>query len=619
MNILLLPAAVMAAGALAAFALQRKTKAATAVGAGTLCGSALAGLVILGTQWFAGMDFSVNRLFLLPVLLLALTAGIHSIGYLAGHGSERSGSYWCLFNLTAAAMIWVTQSTGALTFLLAWEIMGAASFALVIFDRRTPGALRAGWIYMMACHAGAALLIMLFFFQHTPVWMFILGLAGFGLKIGFPLLHVWLPEAHPAAPAPVSALMSGAMIELGFFGLFTYGTLPDGNHMLYGWVLAVIGVLAAVTGIIFALAQSNIKKLLAYSSIENMGLLSCAAGLGFLGAAYGIPEMMICGFTGFGIHLFNHAMLKGGLFLAAGSVYKAAGTLNMDECGGLLKRMPLTGSAFIIQAVALCGLPPFAGFAGEFLIYLAAFAGLCSCTTAVVWLSGAILVILALTGGLAAVALGKAAGIVFCGEPRSDGAARAREVDGTMTVPVIILPVLNCFWLFLIPEAIAYAGQNIFPSYPEIIESLAARVVAVVILCAVSTVAAAVIFIIRSRITAGHGERISPTWDCGYAKPDAKMEYTGTSLSQNPVDFFRAIIRPARKISPPSGIFPDKADFSETVDDTVLSGFWAKIFRWLGKVADRIHFLQSGSLHFYLLAAVIALIGMLIYSVIRGA
>ncbi|MBO5668396.1 MAG: hypothetical protein J6S43_04650 [Lentisphaeria bacterium] len=618
MNILLLPAAVMAAGALAAFLLRRKVPAATAAGCGTLCGSSAAGLIMLGCQGIAGTGFAMHNLFLLPVLLLALTAGIHSPGYLAGHGDEHSSSYWCFLNLTAAAMVWVTQSANALNFLLAWEIMGAASFALVIFDRHNRGALRAGWIYIMACHAGAAMLILLFFFPHTPNWMFLLGLIGFGLKIGLPLLHIWLPEAHPAAPAPVSALMSGAMIELGFFGLFTYGTLPDGNHLFYGWILTGAGLIAGAAGIIFALAQSNLKRLLAYSSIENMGILSCAAGMGFLGAACGNRVMMIAGFTGFGIHLLNHAMLKGGLFLAAGSVYKATGTLDMDETGGLLKRMPRTGTAFILHALALCGLPPFAGFAGEFLIYLAAFAGLQSGQTAIIWLSGAVLVILALTGGLAAAAMAKSAGAVFCGEPRSEKAANAEEVPLGMTMPVIVLFILNCLFLFLIPAAVTYASETCFAADARTVKFLSGLTAAVSMISLAATVITAAIFIIRCRIISRCGERISPTWDCGFARPDAKMEYTATSFSQNPVDFFRLLIRPVRRIVPPSGIFSGKAEFSESINDPATSGFWEKIFRFTGKVADRIHFLQSGNLHFYLLVVVITLAGMLIRVIMKG-
>ena len=149
-------------------------------------------------------------------------------------------------------MLAVTQAETALGFLLAWEIMGAASFALVIFDRHNDRAFHAGWIYMIACHAGAALLILLFLFPHTPLWMFILAVIGFGLKIGFPLLHVWLPEAHPAAPAPVSALMSGAMIELGFLGIFSFGIAGNGDFALYGWTFTILGIIGALSGIIFA-------------------------------------------------------------------------------------------------------------------------------------------------------------------------------------------------------------------------------------------------------------------------------------------------------------------------------------------------------------------------------
>jgi formate hydrogenlyase subunit 3/multisubunit Na+/H+ antiporter MnhD subunit len=471
---------------------------------------------------------------------------------------------------------------------------------------------------MMACHAGAALLILLFFFPHTPGWMFLLAVAGFGLKIGFPLLHVWLPEAHPAAPAPVSALMSGAMIELGFFGVLLFGISPDGSNALYGWSFLILGLITAPCGIIFAIAQSNLKKLLAYSSIENMGILSCALGLGFLGAAYGLPEMMVSGLLGGAIHLLNHALLKGGLFLGSGSVYKACGTLDMDEMGGLLKRMPRTGAYFILHALSLCGLPPGSGFAGEFLIYLAAFTGLASTSQAVVAASAATLIILALTGGLAAAAFAKVIGAVFCGEPRSKGAADAEEMPFFMNLPIMLLQLASWVLLLTLPLLLDYAAQNIFAEYDFAITPLALQCAKVALICFALTVITLGVFALRQMLIRKNGQRVSLTWDCGYSVPSAKMQYTATSFSQNPVDFFRLLLHPERKIEKPQGIFPEKAALEESVDDGGIRCFWRKIFRVTGKFAEKTHALQSGSLHFYLLVMVLTLIGMLFFAVTGG-
>ena len=618
MNTLVLPAAVMAVGAFAAFLLRRKPLAAAVAGSGLLCCGALGGLVLLVSLFYKECGFNLNNLFLFPVMLLALAAAIHSLGYLAGHGSERSGSYWCFFNLTVAAMIMVTQAGTELEFLLAWEVMGAASFALVIFDRDTAKTWNVGWIYLLACHAGAAFLILLFCFPAAPAAMFILALIGFGLKIGFPLLHVWLPEAHPTAPAPVSALMSGAMIELGFFGILIYGVQPGDSSALYGWIFTVLGLITAILGIIFALAQNNLKKLLAYSSIENMGILSTALGLGFLGYSYKINTMMIGGFAGAGAHLLNHALLKGGLFLAAGSVYKAVGTLDMDKMGGLLKRMPRTGLNFILHGLALCGLPPSSGFAAEFFIYCAAFCGMTSGIAALQVISAAALVVLALTGGLAAAAFSKAIGAVFCGEPRSQEASTAKEVPMSMNLPVLVLFLLSLILMFALPVLVEFCGALLFPQYQLEIAVIVELSAWVVSFSFGAIVLMSCILMLRKVLVKCSGQRVSPTWDCGYSRPDARMEYTATSFGRTMVDFFRFWLRPERKISRPQGIFPETASLEEEIPDGGISCFWQPIFKFLAKIADKIHVLQSGSLHFYLLVLVLTLMLMLGFAVIRG-
>ncbi len=617
-NILLMPVVMLAAGAAGAWIWRKYPLAATVIGAGCACGSCAAGLTLLGLNFYYGNPPAVSHIFALPVLVLALSAAIYSVEYLAGHGSERAGSYWTLFDLTAGAMLYVTTAETPLSFLLAWEVMGAASFGLVLFDRHNHSSGRAAWIYMMACHAGAAFLILLFFFPHTPVWMFVLALLGFGLKIGFPLLHVWLPEAHPAAPAPVSALMSGAMIELGFFGILSFGIYSPEYAALYGWVFVLLGLVSAPSGIIFALAQSNLKKLLAYSSIENMGILSCALGIGFLGEAYGIPQMSICGFSGAVLHLLNHALLKGGLFLGAGSVYKACGTLDMDKMGGLLKRMPKSGMFFILHALSLCGLPPFAGFAGEFLIYMAAFAGLGSDSPLITAVSIAVLILLALTGGLAAAAFAKAIGAVFCGEPRSTAAADAGEVPVSMNIPVAGLWIVSWALMFAFPFFLEHAGTQLFPESSELFVMISGTLASVVSISFGVSVLTLVVFGIRQLLIRRSGERYSLTWDCGFAYPCSRMEYTATSFGQNPVDFFRWILRPRRKIEAPQGIFPEKARLEEEIADGGIAGFWQRIFRGISVFADRIHRLQSGNLHFYLLVMVLTIAGMLIWAVWGG-
>lgn len=559
--------------------------------------------------------------FRLPILLLAVAGATHSPGYLRGHGDDRMGLYFFFYNLTAAAMLAVTLAEHPIAFLTAWELMGLASFALVGFDYRADTVRKAAWIYLAACQAGGATLIALFLFPLSPVAVFVLAVIGFGLKIGFPALHVWLPEAHPAAPAPVSALMSGAMIQLGFYGILRWGATTPEYAALYGWTLLTLGLVGALGGILFALGQNNLKKLLAYSSIENMGIVGMGFGLGFLGNAAGNAPMALCGFGGAFLHMLNHALLKGGLFLGAGAVLKSEGTLDMDRMGGLLRRAPVTGKWFLLNSAGICGLPPFNGFVGEFLIYLGAFAALAGKSSATA-AGVTVLIVLALTGGLAAAAFAKAGGAVFLGEPRTPDAARAAEPARSMAHPVAALFGLGCaVMIFASPLAgrilagLDRAGfiPGGMAAWPEI----GAALWRVAIFSVGSTLLFGLLLTLRNRLVRRNGTRVGPTWDCGYAAPDARMEYTGTAFTQPLTDFFAGILRPRRKTDrPDTDYFPRQGSYEQEIPDAGLARLWSPVFRAIESFAGKIHFLQSGYLHFYVLIMALALLAMLIWGLV---
>ena len=369
-NLYAVALALMSIGAAGALAAGKRPALSQVIG----CAGLISGIIVSAISVCAGLPDYVN-LFRIPILILGLAGAWFSPQYLKGHGSQRSGIYYFFFNLTVAAMLGVTIMERPIPFLVMWEIMGLASFALVAFDYKSRQVARAAWIYLLACQAGGMVLLGMFLMASSVEAFFILAVIGFGLKIGFPLLHVWLPEAHPAAPAPVSALMSGAMIQLGFYGIWRWGINAVASYSeMFGFTLIALGIICCLGGIILSFPRTNIKTLLAYSSIENMGIISLGCGLGLLGLGKGNVTMIFCGFTGAGLHMLNHALLKGGLFLLAGSVQKATGSLEMEKMGGLLKRMPLSGSLFLLNSAGLSGLPPFNAFVSEFLIYLAGFA-----------------------------------------------------------------------------------------------------------------------------------------------------------------------------------------------------------------------------------------------------
>ena len=401
---------------------------------------------------------SLETIFLIPVLAVAAAAAVHATAYIHGEARRHLFRFWCFFIATVASMLAVVYVDGKLPFLLAWEAMGLASAGLVAFESKEKSVKKATWIYLLACHAGAcALMLAGVLYSRPDAWIaaFAFAVIGFGLKAGFPPFHAWLPEAHPAAPAPASAIMSGAMIPLGFYGLLRFFPISSDAPFhagVYGWTLLALGVIGAVGGILFALPQSNLKRLLAFSSVENMGVVAMGLGLcALVIARSGKVELSILAGAGAIVHVLNHAFLKGSLFLAAGSVLRQTGTLDQDRLGGLLKKMPFTGTLFTINAIGLAGLPPLNGFIGELAIYVAAFLAIKSGDPVLAFAGFTVAVSLALTGALAATAYAKAIGGTFLGEGRSEEAINATETPKRMYIAQIFLTILS---LAMIPGSV---------------------------------------------------------------------------------------------------------------------------------------------------------------------
>ena len=568
-----------------------------------------------------------NALFIIPMLCVGLAAALHATAYLHGEARRHLPRFWIFFVLTLAAMAGVVLAPGRLTFLLAWEAMGLASAGLVAFENEDRAARRATWIYLLACHAGACALMLAGVLLDRPdaAWgAFVCAVVGFGLKIGFPPFHVWLPEAPPAAPAPASAVMSGAMIPLGFYGLWRFVLDPDAGFPLtpgMSWTLLALGAVGALGGILFALPQTNLKKLLAFSSVENMGVIALGLGLGLLaydplvhlpGADAPAPELaqartavaqLAC--AGAFIHVVNHAFLKGGLFLAAGSVLRQTGTLNQDLLGGLMKRMPFTGTLFTLNALGLAGLPPLNGFLGEFLIYFAALRAVQSGLPALVGAGVLVLVALSLTGGLAAAAYCKAIGATFLGEPRSEAAAKAVETPRRMWFAQL--------FLFFGSAAMIVGSCRLAD---VLTHGVATRplVLCVLVGSGVAVLVGALVLVRRLLCPRGAVKPSCPTWDCGYHAPTARMAYTATAFTQPLQDLFQPVLRARTHVVPFRGDQYQTSDaaLATETDDRALSAFWRPAFTFVARAFQRAHLLQNGSLHLYILLVLMALVALLI-------
>jgi len=596
---------LLAGSGTAAYVYAKKGKTCSYIGA---TGAVLALLLTLGHRLCCRSGlWDDGALYQLPIVFVGIASSLYAPGYLACHDEGRTGFFWLFFNLTICAMLGVTAAQGKYSFLVCWELMGLCSFFLVGFELKSLSVMRAAWIYLLGCEAGGMLLMLAFALgNHMSIELcFAILVIGFGLKAGFPLLHVWLPEAHPAAPAPVSALMSGAMIPLGFCGLFRF--MPKGGDlsMTCGWTLLILGMLGSFSGILFALGQRNLKRLLAYSSIENIGIMAMGFGMGFLGIAYRMPVMANCGWLGGMLHLLNHALLKGTLFLGAGTVLCSAKTLDMDLLGGMMKKLPLTGGIFTVASLGICGLPPFCAFMSEVLIYGAAFAGIVRGEGALTLFLPAAAVVLALTGGCACTVFAKAVSAVFQGEPRTDFAIRAEEEKREFVLPLLILliPVLG---LPLLPLWVSRAAAGtLFPG--SVFSVLYGNAVMSLLFYALGAI------LMLGRLRFEGASRRSVTWDCGYARPTGRMEYTGTAFVQPVADCFDALLRQKKTQEKPQEIFPEKAAISVETPDYSERGLWRPLFHFFGAAAEKIHRVQSGHLHLYILFMVLALALMLLW------
>ncbi|OGR78535.1 MAG: hypothetical protein A2X32_04585 [Elusimicrobia bacterium GWC2_64_44] len=653
MLLVLLSLALLLAGSALALLLARNPGRAQDAGAYYAVAASLAGLVpavrvlltgeteTLALPWsvpLGSLSFNLDPLaafFLVPVFLLTGLAAVYGADYLKGYaGKKPLGLAWAAFNVLTAAMVLVLTAANAVLFMVGWELMAAASFLLVLFEHEREQSRRAAFLYISAGGVGALLLLAAFALLgrssasldfalfSAPAGaaasaVFLLGLFGFGLKAGFVPLHVWLPEAHPAAPSQVSAVMSGVMIKTGIYGLIRLlGFLPVWEEW-WGWTLLAAGAASCLIGALFSLAQHELKRVLAYSSIENIGIIVMALGLGVVASINGSPVMAGLAFAGALLHVLNHSLFKGLLFMGAGAVLHGAGTAELEALGGLGKRMPRTAAFFLAGAASACALPPFNGFAGEFLIYLGAFKALGQPGPA--GLAGVIAGLsLAAAGALAAAAFSRAAGTAFLGEPRTEMAARAHEAGPLMLFsmgalallcllsglagPFLLLPVGTASAAaFGLPPALAAAASAAQP-----LAGVAAGFLVLLAMIAFGAVK-------RKVFLRGKTPAQGLTWDCGYAAPTARMQYGASSFAQPLTDFFQPVLRKIGQYPVITEYFPARASFSREAQAVFYNSVYRPVAVRIRDLAYRFSWIQHGRLQLYILYIVVTLILLLLW------
>ncbi|MDD2468005.1 MAG: proton-conducting transporter membrane subunit [Desulfobulbus sp.] len=575
-------------------------------------------------NWLYVFSFSLRvdaltRIFLLPIFLLAPILGLYGYDYLdQPEHSLRSVVSQFFFSLLLIAMVLVTMAANMLTFALAWELMSLSSFFLVIVDWERQEVQEAAVRYLLFTQAGALCVFAAFGVVYTTtgslafgsweglshgvkVLAFFLGLAGFGSKAGIIPLHIWLPHAHPAAPSHVSALMSGVMIKMGIYGILRFYLLLAEPAPIFAWIVLLLGITSGVLGVAYALAQKDIKRLLAYSSIENIGIILIGCGLGMLGLSAGNSTMALFGFAGAMVHLLNHALFKSLLFLGAGAVLHATGTRNMDRLGGLMKSMPVTGKNVLLGSVAIAGLPPLNGFVGEFLIYFAAFQGLVLRGTSLLFAVAALLA-LALIGGLACACFTKMVGVTFLGEPRYPLQHPPHEAGPSMRLAMILLS-LGCLLVGLWPEPLirfVAAGISGFAADGMATGTLRSVSHSLALAARIALAGLIAVALLRRLLYRGKTIEENATWGCGFTQGTARIQYTGTSYARSMVDFHHPLVGVDNQAKAISNIFPQSALYTSKVRDLAEQGLQRLFLDPLFALVERMRWIQHGHIQLYI-------------------
>ena len=585
---------------------------------------------------------ALSAIFLLIIAIAGVATMLYSRGYLAHYLGKKSSAHISLhytaLTVLILSMMLVVMVDGGFLFLFAWELMTIASFILILFDAERAEVLRAALAYLIMMHIGFIFLVAGFvglesaaadttfsslavcFAEGKNLGVFILFLLGFGMKAGLFPMHVWLPEAHPAAPSHVSAIMSGVMIKTGVYGVMRVVSQMSDMAQLEtaGVIILTAGAVTGLWGVILASIQNDVKRLLAYSSIENIGVIFIGLGIATLAHAAGNMPIMAIALCGALLHTVNHSLFKSLLFFGAGNLYSQMHTTLLDRFGGVAKHMPVTAILFLLATMAICALPPLNGFVGEFLIYLGMLGSVREGINTLYAAGG--LMALALIGGLVVLAFTKLYSTVFLGSPRHHHVAESEEVDN-LRVAAMAIPALGIIAIGLFPQyviqivnsavATLSGGHNVMLS-TSIIATLSKLSLTAILLIIIIALLYTVKHRAQSRRTISEG----PTWGCGFTSPNIRMQYTGesfaeglqsiaTSLTQNTVEG-RAVGK--------SEIFPSSHNYNVRHKDKIdrlLAEWWVELLRIINK---RMMSLRTGRINNYILFALLFLIAIVILS-----
>ncbi len=572
---------------------------------------------------------ALSGFFVSIISIVGIAVSIYSFGYIDEYEKKgyNTGRFAFLYNIFLLSMIAVVTAQNALLFLVVWEAMALSSFFLVTYEHKEDKVKLAGFNYLLITHVGAVALTIMFLvlaggsgsldfssFQtvaYSPMFaniIFILALIGFGSKCGIMPLHTWLPLAHPQAPSNVSAMMSGVMLKAGIYGivrvLFGFlGIMNAGTEMWWGVVLLILGMLSAVLGALYSLLENDLKRLLAMSSIENIGIIFIGLGAAVLFSWAHLPALAALSLFAALYHTFNHAMFKSLLFLGAGSIAYSTHTRNIQELGGLAKFMPVTAVLFFFGAASIAAIPPLNSFVSELLTFQALLGGIGASSSASLILSLAVL-FLALTSALAVGAFVKAFGIPFLGMPRSSHASKAKEVPKTMLAGMGLLAII-CVLAGALPTVAASALSNVFSALQftdstSLIMSAADGLQTSAMLFMLvlgSIIVGGIIWFIGI----GRTHEVGDTWGCGFPAATPNMQYSAAGFSMPVTRALKTWLDPLSK----------STAYGSALFDYLIYSPLVRIFHAVAPYSAIFH---SGKLSDYLMYLVITLAIVLVYA-----
>ena len=598
---------------------------------------------IFGYEYFA-VD-RLSALFLVIIAIASVATVIYSRGYLAGYFGRYSSAHFSL-HYTAlvalvASMMCVVLASGGFSFLFSWELMTIASFILILFEANRQETRRAALNYLVMMHIGFMFLVagfvMLFNATHSssfdaieyyfklgnPLPLFVVLFIGFGMKAGLFPMHIWLPEAHPAAPSHVSAIMSGVMIKTGIYGVVRLMQAIDANtELLYtiGLIVLLSGIVTGLWGVIFAAMQNDVKRLLAYSSIENIGVILIGLGIAAVGHAAGSDLIGMCGMCGALLHTVNHSLFKTMLFFGAGNIYSKMHTTTMNRMGGIAKHMPLTAALMAFAVAAICALPPLNGFVSEWFIYIGMFNGISDGHEVLYSVAG--IIALSLIGGIVVLAFTKLYGVVFLGSPRSHEVAETQEVDGcrivAMAIPAAFILFIGLFPQYAILPIARVAEAVTASDNTMVIDHMMPTLQTMSLISWILIAVIVALFLLKRRAQRSRTITEGPTWGCGFTALNTKMQYTGESFSEGLENIGKPFMKDTvdgRTIDK-NEIFPTRHSYDirhKDKVDSLLGRWWMALMHRINEYIMR---LRTGRVNSYITFALAFLATVLVLTLL---